>query len=145
MKLKHHCKGFTLIEVIVVIVIASIMATLMFQFVRTSTLKSSDPIFSLGKSLKLQEIMENITLDYLENYTLDLLSLQTSIGNPEGSDQNNGYGSYRVIHNHFIKFVSNLEQEALPGEPEDGKLLKITIESPDSGERLTALFHNQTL
>lgn len=143
MTLKTDNNGFTLIELIVVIIIASIFALMMYQFVYTSSVRSSLPIFDLAKSLKLNEIIENITSDYSQNHTSDLISLQTSIGATEGSSQNNGYGAYRVIHNRFIKFVTNTEQTAPAGDPENGKLLKVTIESITSSERLTVLYHKQ--
>ena len=145
MKLKEDNNGFTLIELIVVIVIASIFGTMMYQYVYTSTTKSSAPIFTVDKSTKLHEIVENITSDYLDNYTSgqDLTGLQTSIGNIEGSDQNNDYGAYRVIYNRFIKFVSNSEQKALIADSEYGELLKVTIESLSSGERLAVLYYKQ--
>lgn len=150
MRLKTENNGFTLIELIVVIIIASIFATMMYQFVYTASVRSPEPIFILDKSLKLHEILENITsdyLDYLKNFTSGqvpvLVYLQPKIGTTEGSNQNNDYGAYVVIHNRFIKFVSNSEQTAPAGDPENGNLLKLTIESISSGERLTVLYHKQ--
>jgi prepilin-type N-terminal cleavage/methylation domain-containing protein len=143
MNSKVDNNGFTLIELIVVILIASIFGTMMYQYVYTSTVKTSAPIFNLDKSLKLHEILENITSDYLDQYTTDLSGLQTSIGATEGSDQDNDYGSYRVVHNRFIKFVSNSEQTALTADTEYGEVLKVTVESSVSGERLTVLYHKQ--
>ncbi len=143
MKLKTENNGFTLIELIVVIVIASIFATMAYQFVYTSSVRSPLPIFDLDKSLKFHEIIENITSDYSQNYTSDLISLQTSIGATEESNQNNGYGTYRVIHNRFIKFVANAEQTAPTGDSEYGELLKVTIESITSKEKLTVLYHKK--
>ena len=143
MKLKTDNLGFTLIELIVVIVVASIFAAMMVQFVYTSGVKSTAPIFVLDKSLKIDEILESITSDYLQNYTLDLNLLQTRIGKREGSDQNNGYGVYRVIHNRFIKFVAKSEKVSPQGDSENGNLLKVTIESINSKERLTAIYYKQ--
>lgn len=141
--MKEDNNGFTLIELIVVIVIASIFGTMMYQYVYTSTTKSPAPIFVLDKSMELNEIVENITSDYLDQYTTDLTGLQTSIGTTEGSDQNNDYGVYKVIHNRFIKFISNSEQTALIDDPEYGEVLKVTIESTFSGEKLTVLYNKQ--
>ncbi len=143
MKLKADNNGFTLLELIVVIVVASIAATMVYQFVYTSSVKSTTPIFSLGHSIKIHDTIEIITSDYLQNHTSDLAPLQASIGSTEGSEQNNDYGSYRIIENHFIKFVSNSEQAAPAGDPENGKLLKVIIESLSTGERLTVLYHKQ--
>jgi len=136
MKLKIDSSGFTLIELIVVIIIASIFATMMYQFVYTASVRSPEPIFVIDTSLKLSEILENITSDYLQNYTSDLVGLQTKI-------QNNDYGPYLVIQNNFIQFVNFSEQIDNTGAPEDRTLLKVSIESISSGERLTALYHKQ--
>jgi prepilin-type N-terminal cleavage/methylation domain-containing protein len=135
--------GFSLIELIVVITLASVFAVMMYQFVRSSTLKESDPVFSLATSLKLNEIIENITSDYLENYTTDLDGLQTRIGSTEESDQTNDYGSYRVIHNRFIRFTGNSEDSVPTGSPELREVLKVTIESPSSGEKITVLYNEE--
>ena len=142
MESKIDNNGFTLIELIIVLVIASVVATMMYQFVSTSTIKKSDPIFSLNKSLKLHEVMENITSDYLNalnNNTLNLVSLQGKIGGIQV--HTNNYGTYGVVENKFIKFVSNAEAAAPAGDPESGKLLKVTIQdSNGSGENLTVLY-----
>ncbi|CCK78878.1 type II secretion system protein [Desulfobacula toluolica] len=143
MKLKADNNGFTLIELIVVIVIGSIFATMMYQYVYTSSVRSFSPVSSLDNSLKLYEIVENITSDYLANHTSDLTGLQTGIGKPEDSDQDNDYGVYRVIDNHFIKFVDNSEQTALIDDSEYGKLLKVTIKYISSGETLTILYNKK--
>ena len=143
MNSKIDNNGFTLIELIVVIIIASIFGTMMYQYIHTSTVRSFEQISTLDKSLKLHEIVENITSDYSDQYTTDLTGLQTSIGITEGSDQNNDYGVYKVIHNRFIKFISNSEQTALIDDPEYGEVLKVTIESTFSGEKLTVLYNQQ--
>ncbi len=144
MKLNTIKNGFTLVEIIIVIVVASIFITMMVQYVHTSNLRSASPIFILDNSLKLNDILENITSDYSQNYTLNLNLLQKKIGKREGSEQNNSYGAYRVVHNRFIKFAANLEKPAPRGDPENGELLKVTIESMTSKERLTALYHKNT-
>jgi len=143
MTLKTDHNGFTLIELIVVIMVASIFAAMMYQFVYTSSVRSPEPISVVGTSLKLHGILENITVDYSQNHVSTLNSLQPRFGAIEGSHQNNAYGAYRVIHNRFVKFVANSEQQVFSGDPEYGKLLKVTIESITSSERLTVLYYRQ--
>ena len=148
MRLKtYKNNGFTLIELIIVIIIASIFGTMMYQFVYTASVRSPEPIFVLDKSLKLHEIVENITSDYLDNYFADpdsdLNDLRKSIGKKEGKDYNKGYGTYRVHRNRFIRFTANSEEKVKKKDSDYGKLLKVTIESISSGERLTILYNKQ--
>ena len=83
--------------------------------------------------------MENITEDYeasdkSETY-LDT-TLKVKIGS-EGSNQNNAYGLYHVVDNHFIKFVSEAEAAIAGGDPKD--ILKVTLKN-ELEETLTVLF-----
>ncbi len=69
-----------------------------------------------------------------------LTALKEKIGTA-GAAQNNDYGSYTVVENDFIKFVSvsgNWQEAALSGgDPED--TLKVTIQN-DLSETITTLF-----
>jgi prepilin-type N-terminal cleavage/methylation domain-containing protein len=134
--------GFTLIEVIVTIVVISILATMLYTYFGSAITQSAAPLIRLGSTIQLQNVMENITADYLNTYsktTSNLLTIQSGIGT-EGSTQNNLYGQYTVIDNHFIKFdAGNQEQPDTGGSPANN-LLKVTIKD-SFGNTLTALFH----
>ncbi len=84
------------------------------------------------------QLIEDNTVTWTE--TPVLTALKEKIGT-EGAAQNNGYGSYTVVDNDFIKFTlvsGDYEEASLSGgDPED--TLKVTIQN-DSGERLTTLF-----
>lgn len=78
------------------------------------------------------------------------LILKDAIGT-EGANSNPGtnpFGSYHIIHNRFIRFVNNNEDEGAGGnplattDPDYGKYLKVTISLPSNpnGEKLTTLF-----
>ncbi len=129
--------GFTLIEIILTLVIAAVVGAGLVQYLGSSLTKSSVPIQRLKQSLKLQEVMEKITADYIENYISDLSGLPGKIG-AEGQQENIHYGKYTVIYNEFIKFNSNLEAvEVETGDPEN---LLMVIIGNTLGETLTTLF-----
>ncbi len=57
-------RGFTLIEVIVTIVVASIMGVLLVQFMGTSMLRSGEPVVRVQDVSTLRNILDNMTSDY---------------------------------------------------------------------------------
>ena len=136
---KETQSGFTLIEVIAVIVITSVLGAILFQYFGTSLTQSSVPIDRLKKAFQLQRTLENITEDYessSKSTTYLDSTLRINIG-AEGTDQDNTYGKYHVITNHFIKFVTQTEALATGGDPKE--TLKVTIRN-DVDETLTVLF-----
>ena len=135
---KHRQGGFTLIEIIGVLVIAAILGAMMYQYFGTSLTQSSVPIHRLKKAFTLQMIMENITADYRRSPS-NLNGLRTTIG-AQGTGQNNSYGQYSVVDNHYVKIDPGNPNEFIaidPGDPE--VILKVTIQN-DIDETLTVLF-----
>jgi prepilin-type N-terminal cleavage/methylation domain-containing protein len=133
---KINCKqknGFTLIEIIITLVIASIFGVVIFQYLGSSLTRSSDPIFRLKKSLTLQQVAENITADYKLNFSTDLAGLKAKVDNPSTS----GYGNYTVVTSKYIKF-DNFQEIDEPN-PNIKKMLKVTIKN-EQNETLTMLF-----
>jgi prepilin-type N-terminal cleavage/methylation domain-containing protein len=126
--------GFTLIEIILTLVIAAVVAAGLVQYFGTSLWQSSIPIERLRQALELQEVMENITADYRENYTSNLTGLQTNIGDNDYSPP-----SYTVVENEtgFIVF----DDDNVAVGTDTSTLLKVTIKN-DSGI-LTTLFSSQ--
>jgi prepilin-type N-terminal cleavage/methylation domain-containing protein len=133
---KINCKqknGFTLIEIIITLVIASIFGVVIFQYLGSSLTRSSDPIFRLKKSLTLQQVAENITADYKRNFSTDLAGLKAKVDNPSTS----GYGNYTVVTSKYIKF-DNFQEIDEPNA-DIKKMLKVTIKN-EQNETLTMLF-----
>ncbi|MFC1495549.1 type II secretion system protein [Thermodesulfobacteriota bacterium] len=122
-------KGFTLIEIIATLLVVSILGTLLFQYFGESFMRSSKPIERLNQTLILQQVIENINEDYerspkTETYIDSILRI--NIGNA-GTDQDNPYGKYSVVENHFIKFVGELENPITAADPKD--TLKVTLKN----------------
>ena len=114
----------------------------MFQYFGKSLTQSTVPIDRLKKALQLQQTIENITEDYEssdKSSTFLETTLKANIG-AEGTDQDNTYGEYHVVDNHFIKFVSQAEALATGGDPKD--ILKVMIKN-DIDETVTVLFTAQ--
>lgn len=130
--------GFTLIEIIITLVISGILGAVLYSYFGRTFTSSSNPVVRLKKTFSLQQIVENITADYLKNYTTNLDTLKTNIG-AEATSQNNSYGQYYVVNNRYIKFVSQAEAADDTGT---NNLLKVTVKD-DLGEILTVVFAKQ--
>ncbi|MBF0099484.1 MAG: prepilin-type N-terminal cleavage/methylation domain-containing protein [Desulfobacterales bacterium] len=128
--------GFTLLEIIITITVASILTVMVYTFLSDSFMDSSVPIQRLQECFELQSAMENISSDYeymVSNPTpgVDVLEfLKSQVATPDY------YGSYQIIFNDFIDFPEGGGNEQVGGGNE---ILKITIRSENCGS-LTALF-----
>ena len=60
----NHQAGFTLLEFIVALVVAAIMASMVYTYFGNALTQSSVPIFRLQKASNLHQVMENIIADY---------------------------------------------------------------------------------
>lgn len=56
--------GFTLIEYIVAFVIAAIVAAMVYTYIGSVLVQSTEPIFRLQEASNLRQVMENIIADY---------------------------------------------------------------------------------
>lgn len=61
---ENHQAGFTLIEYIVTLVIAAIVASMVYTFFGNTLTQSSVPIARLQQTSNLHQVMENIVADY---------------------------------------------------------------------------------
>ena len=57
-------KGFTLVEIIVTLVVASILGTMLIQFMGSNLSASARSVVRVQKGFELRQVMENITRDY---------------------------------------------------------------------------------
>ncbi len=125
-------RGFSLIEVIVALVVAAILGTMLYTYT-LQTRNSALPLTRVSKALDLQKVMENIYTDHKLNSPLTLLGIKAKIG-AENSDQDNVYGKYHVVDNHFIQYDD--DSKLLTTDPQG--MLKVTIKN-DLGEQLTGI------
>ena len=136
--------GFTLIEIILLIILSALFGTLLFQFTGTSVTRSGEEVVLVQEGYELTGIMEQMIADYDELIKTDpdLFSLDdfrtTNIeaGNTEGNDPY--YGDYTVNTNYIIFTNGNEAVDTLG----DNNLLKVTITK--GSQSLTALFSKKS-
>lgn len=63
--------GFTLIEIIVTILLASVLAALMFQFMGTTLTGSSGPVETVRDGAAMEALMEAVISDYVKRINTD--------------------------------------------------------------------------
>ncbi len=132
MKNQHKKDGFTLLEVIVTLIVAAILAVMIVQIMGRGMILSAQPVNMLNDSLALNTVMEKITAEYDEG---------NSLADFKDDVENNtsGFGVYSVdpadggTSEYIVFNSSNTEVSDTSGD-----ILKITISG--SGHTLTALF-----
>jgi prepilin-type N-terminal cleavage/methylation domain-containing protein len=122
--------GFTLLEVVVTLTIAAVLATVLLLLFGHGVRRAAEPAARLAGVYRLQTVMENIRHDAVSN---SLVMVSARVG-PEGSEADNGYGRYRVVNNRFIALDGGVEVAA----PGTTNVLKVTIADAD-GARLALL------
>jgi prepilin-type N-terminal cleavage/methylation domain-containing protein len=138
--------GFTLLEVIVTIMIAAIMGVFFAQFVGTSVIHSTDPVYRLQNLSGATHIMEYMSADYkrlaaTQSNFLAIFKDYVAYGNlatkPPGYEGNPYYGSYDILCNKYVQFNDSLLAVDDPDQL-TGRVLKVTIRRGD--QTVTALF-----
>ena len=150
-KKKKHCLyrgdagGFTLIEVVVVIILVAFLGTMLVAFMSSNLSGSVLSVNRVQKTYDLGAVMENITGYYKQKIvdqdeTTPLATIKTSIG-AAGSTYSNSYGSYKVIENGYITFTCSGSSctASTPGET-PSNTLKVKIADPAGTQAITALF-----
>lgn len=121
-------RGFTLLEVIVTLVVAGILATMLVQFMGANLARSVYPVVNVQNAYAAEGIMENMVADHKKLLVEDSTPLAT-FRSRVGSGY---YGTYAVEHNDYMTFVNGLET------PGGSTLLKVSISVGD--QKFTALF-----
>lgn len=81
-------RGFTLLELVVTLTIAAILASMLLAFMGTGITGSVDPITMLREQNRNNEVMEKIVGDYksqIKNSTLDLSAFSGHVTETYGS------------------------------------------------------------
>lgn len=122
--------GFTLIEIIVTILLSSVLAALMFQFMGTALTGSYGPVETVRDSSSMEALMEEIISEYVaEMNTNPSTALQTIISN---------HASKSSVTMAYIEFDTS-GNEAVPASPPTDTL-KVTVQS--AGHSLITLLTN---
>jgi len=129
--------GFTLLEVIVTLIVASILSVIFLEFMGTTVQKSYEPINMTQSSLDVNEIIEKMNADYRKHLLLSpdpLAAFKTDVENGNTASPLPYYGDYNV-QTTWIKFSGGSEVVDASGE---NRMLKVKITFGDRS--VTALF-----
>lgn len=138
----HHCqRGFTLLEILVTIIIAAIIAVLLLQVLSGHSWRSFWPLQIFNRSLALQETMSNISSHYRDLLMSDNTPLMTLQTNIENGDYWSGqaYASEMQTETFCIDF-----NKVAPRTWSDTKTSD-TCSSSDTILRVTLTYHDQSL
>jgi prepilin-type N-terminal cleavage/methylation domain-containing protein len=134
-------RGFTLIEIIVSLIVASILGVMLVNFMGSNVMQSANPVLLAQNGAYLNQIMENMGADYkflMATSTNPLTAFIANVG-AEGTSQSryaDGSHPYTVVNNHRISFPSG--SPVTEQTDNAGKVLKVTIQYQTLS--VTALF-----
>jgi len=129
-------KGFTLVEIIITILIASILGLIFLQFMGTSMTGSVEPVIRIRDAFTVKQVMEKMTADYkklMAENTSSLSTFQSHVQNGNNEENVPYFGPYTVVYNNYITFDDS-GNEVAGGD----RILKVSISHGD--QKLTALF-----
>ena len=137
--------GFTLIEVIVTLIVASILGTMLVTFMGTTMTGSVQPLLRVQNANTAGQIMENIITDYNKlNFddngagtTVALSTLKTRV--LAGSTASSYYGAtYAIVNNDYVLLNSNGTTSPIADGTGDNRTLRVSITK--GSQTLTTLF-----
>ena len=110
----HQQRGFTLIEIIIVLLMGSILGAMLVPVLLSTLTKSGDPLIQLQNTLSTQQTMENILADYekqKDDNTLIIGDFKDGIGNV--GVISNAYGTYTVVANDYISIDASDDPDSI--------------------------------
>jgi prepilin-type N-terminal cleavage/methylation domain-containing protein len=126
-----NIRGFTLIEIIVSLIVASILGAMLVSFMGSSMMQSGNPVLLAQNGAYLNQIVENMGADYKYLMATSATPLTTFIANvgAEGTSQSR-YADvshpYTIVDNHRISFPSG--SPVTEQTDSAGKILKVTLQ-----------------
>ena len=106
-------KGFTLLEIVITLIVASILGAILVEFLGTNVQKSYEPVRMAQEGMALSEIIEKIDADYRKHLMVSadpLLALKSDIEGGNNTSNTPYYGDYNY-QTRWIKFVSGSEAD----------------------------------
>lgn len=132
--MKQQLTGFTLIELIIVIVIFGIVAAMLVPFMGSALVDSHNPIDNLMDASDLSSEMAKVIAKYREDN--DVGQIKSNLISMVDTNE------VSIVHNDYVKFTASgqgyVEQ---PGNSTDSSVLKVILASKkNSGEKLIYYF-----
>jgi prepilin-type N-terminal cleavage/methylation domain-containing protein len=135
-KIKNS-RGFTLIEVIISLIIAGILAAMLVTFMGTGVMKSVNPVILAQDGAYLNSIMENMGVDYKRQmYTSPSDGLSNFKTNVETTNYYSDESHPYTVVDSYISFPDGAN--VTEATPSTNTILKVTVTYQDLS--ITALF-----
>ena len=131
--------GFTILEVIVTLIVASILGAILMEFMGTNVQKSYETVYMAQHSLGANEIIEKMSSDYKRQLLISPTPLQdfrTNVINGNVITNDPYFGDYTVTTS-WIRFNAGTGNEEVDGSA-DPRVLKVTV--THNNRAVTALF-----
>ena len=129
--------GFTLLEILVTLIVASILGAMLIQFLGSGMTRSTQPVIMAQSSLTLNQTMERMQADYQKLLVTDPTPLSTFKTHVENGNVDTNvpyFGAYSFQTGYVVLTGGN---EA-PDSGGSNRILKVTITAQN--QSLTALF-----
>jgi prepilin-type N-terminal cleavage/methylation domain-containing protein len=138
--------GFTLIEVIVTLIVASILGTMLVTFMGTTLTGSVQPLLRVQNANIAGQVMENITADYNKlnwddigaGTTVALSTLKTHVQNGNVSTNTPYFGAYTIVYNDYVTLNSDGATAPIADTTGNNRTLRVSIKQ--GSQTLTTLF-----
>lgn len=133
--------GFTLLEVIITLIVASILGSIAYQFMGTSVVKSALPVNRVKDQFMLNGMIEEMTADY-RNFVVKSDNISQKLGDTdlidfkEDIEITKEYGDY-IDSCSYIQ-PEDPENTGNPDLNQGNRVLKVTLKKGD--QTVTALF-----
>jgi prepilin-type N-terminal cleavage/methylation domain-containing protein len=137
---KRAQDGFTLVEIIISLIVASILGVILVQLMGHSLQKSYRPINQVQESMALTEIVEKMNADYKRRLALSIDPLEdffsdVTTGNNDGSPPY--YGDY-TVNTAWIAFDGSGNEITDTAPTGQRRVLKVTVTR--GGHAITTLY-----
>ena len=129
--------GFTLIEIIITIIVASILGSIAYQFMGTGMVGSAVPVNRVKDQFVLNGIIEEMTADY-RNFVVISNSISQELGDTNLIDFKKDVDSGKYGNGYEIECASRYIQPEDPDLNQGERILEVTLKKGD--QTVTALF-----
>ena len=147
----NNQKGFTLIEVVVVLIITAIVGSMLFQYVRSATDSTAEQLTMVRDTLALQQAMEEATGRYKSRYQAMLdagmnpasVSILTAFKNNDVAPNLSNGVTIDTVNTKFIRLSRNagtktyVVSTATDSEQKDAHLMLVLDRG---GQRVLSIF-----
>ena len=132
-KIVKNENGFTLLEVIITLIVASILGSIAYQFMGTSVVKSALPVNRVKDQFMLNGMIEEMTADY-RNFVVKSDNISQELGDTDLIDFKTEIEDPEEKYNEYIDFCDYIQ----PDLDQGNRVLKVRLEKGD--QTVTALF-----